>query len=118
MDKKLIEKELNDIEKQIKKLLKNSSIKFSKEDDGKMILENIRKHIIDIGEVKDLFDKYEKLAKSLQNFEDDGDDEQIVNMTECMKKLNVVSKEIKVKKVSNIEKSNQNKSSNKEKEKI
>ena len=92
MDVKLAEKQLNDLEKQIKKLLKNSSVKFSKDDGSKLILSNIKQHIIDVEEAKSLFERYEKLAKRIQNFQDDVDDDQIANMTESVKSGNIEQK--------------------------
>lgn len=71
MEKSKLKKEFQAVEKKLHSLLKNSKVIVSDNDDEEIVKQNIKNHIEMLGEIRLLFDEYERLAKLLFIGEDD-----------------------------------------------
>ena len=76
MENNSLLKEFKKTEKKLIKILKSNPLVFSEKDEGERLKDNIKVYIEKIKEAKKLFSEYEKLAKKIQDFDDE--DENLV----------------------------------------
>jgi len=104
MYKKADIKKFKELEKKLFKLLKNNAIDFSENDSEEKVKQRIKQHIEVLKDVKVLFDEYEKLAKKIQDYNDDDDTHLTLEVSE--KIINVPQNNLKISDLINHENKN------------
>lgn len=89
MVSKETEKEFKEIEHKLIKLLKSASLNICDGDDSEKTKALIRSHIEKVNEAKGLFERYEILAKKLQNFDDDNETQSLEKSEEMLEVKNI-----------------------------
>ena len=99
MDKDYLIKEFNKIENELIETLKKSEIVVDEKRSSSAVLKDIKKSVLKVSKAKLLFNQYEIIAKQIQNFSDDEDDnlvlEKIENDNKIIKAIDINEKKSK-----------------------